>query len=171
MDIISNDDISDKNVMRKQLKINEKTFTQLEKTRIVQEMMRNNFSASEVGQKYGISRQTIMKWKKRLIIDKPSSDQITEMDINEINAEYIRQVAIVKLLAIYRVSELISKENNLDSLSKLLKELKDMNNHLEPAKNNNVNSRSIQVNQAIKEINNHKLTVNTSNNEEQLKFN
>ncbi len=129
-----------------------KDYTVSEKMEIASLTIDNNMTAEEVGKKYGITGTTVMNWRKKYLPEAITIEDLSEMSIREIDKASERDSTILRRFALQRIMVLVPKEKDIDKLTRLIKELKSIDEEVDPGKK--TGPWSIQVHQAIQNITN-----------------
>ncbi len=130
-------------------------LTEKQKMEIAYEAVNSNKTQVEIAEKHGVSAGSIAVWRKKYLPDMLTLDDLTEMTEKEIDKKYERNASITKVIALQRILTLIPGEEDIAKLSSLLKELKSINQAIEPKERSS--PWSIQVHQAIQQITNHNI--------------
>ena len=97
-------------------------------------------SISIAAGKYGVSRQTLTKWKNKFIIEGKIEDglevvkgeeyspNVPRMSIEPTQEVFARELEDVKLMALRRIKDLIEDETDLDKVSRAFKAMNDFVN-------------------------------------------
>lgn len=132
-----------------------------QKIQIAHEAATSGLTNQELADEYGITINTLISWKKKYMPEIARMSEIQEKSIEELDRDYERNSAIVKLCAINRILTLVPKEKDIDKLSKLLKELKGVENEIPPKDKDS--PWAIQINQAIQNITKNKTIIQQGN--------
>ncbi len=145
-----------------------KKLTEAEKMEAVVELATTTTTMTELAERYGVTKQAVNQWKDKFLPETITLQDAQKMTNAELEKAFERNATLAKLVAIQRVSVLIPKEKDVDKLTRLIKELRGMG-EIDLPKGAKAGPWSIQVNQAIQNINKQKTIVNNGTGKHRIK--
>ena len=146
-----------------------KEYTLAQKMEIAAKAVHSGKTADELGEEYGVTGTTVANWRKKLLPGDTTLKEMQEKSIAEIERDYDRKAGMTKVMAIQRIMTLVPQEDDIDKLSKLIKELKVAKEDPDPGKKA-ASPWATQINNAIKEVHIHKTTIENGNSKGDDRF-